>query len=305
MKNLKGFTLIELLIIIAIIAILTAILFPIFAQAREKARAISCLSNTRQLGTSIDIYLQDFDESGPIGVDDRAHADGWAGQVYPYVKNTAIFRCPDDDPKSIVSYAYNSNFTYPQGYIWDGNHVPNSHALAELAAPSTTVLLSEAANNYFAGIGWYSAALLSQGVDYGSPGGDGLGSAVGIGTPNEWTVPWATGYPSNATPNYDVNLFTKPEGRHSIGANYVLADGHAKWMRGGQVSAGYNNDPSWGKPCGYPDGAGGANAALQANLSVCKVAVSYCIFWRRHVGQNVLTASRQTSMPGSPYLNYN
>ncbi len=278
MKSVKGFTLIELLVVIAIIAILAAILFPVFAQAREKARAISCLSNSKQLGLGINMYLQDYDEAGPTGVDPWAHADGWAGQVYPYIKSTAVFHCPDDDPKSIVSYAYNSDFIYPQDYVWDGAHAPVSHAQAEVVSPATTVVLSEVANNYYDAIGWYSAELISQGADYGSPGGDGLGNAIGICTPNEWTCAWATGYPSNATPAYDVNLFTKPEGRHSSGSNYVFADSHAKFLRGSAVSAGYNNDPSWGIPCGYPDGDGGANAALQANLSVCHVAVSYCIY---------------------------
>jgi prepilin-type N-terminal cleavage/methylation domain-containing protein/prepilin-type processing-associated H-X9-DG protein len=277
MKSVTGFTLIELLVVIAIIAILAAILFPVFAQAREKARAISCLSNSKQIGTAISMYNQDYDESGPTGVDDWAHADGWAGQVYPYVKNMAVFRCPDDDPQSVVSYAYNSDYIYPQGYVWDGAHPPVSVTLAALTAPATTVLLSEVAKNYYSGIGWYTAELVSQGADYGSPGGNGLGYAIGICTPNEWTCLWATGYPQNATPSYDVNLFTSPDGRHSQGSNYVFGDGHSKWLRASQISAGGNNDASWGIPCGYPDGSGGANAALQANLSSCGVAVSYGI----------------------------
>ena len=278
MTTRRAFTLIELLVVIAIIAILAAILFPVFAQAREKARSISCLSNSKQLGMAIDMYTQDYDESGATGVDDWAHADGWAGQVYPYIKNMGVFRCPDDNGGAIVSYAYNSNFVYPEGYVWDGAHAPVSLPLATITAPATTVRLSEVASNYFPSIGWYTADLIAQGVDYGSPGGDGLGPAVGICSPNEWTCLWATGYPQNATPSYDVNLFTGPLGRHSAGANYVFADGHAKWLRGSQVSAGYNNDPSWGIPCGYPDGDGGANAALQANLSICKVAVSYDLY---------------------------
>ncbi|MCW3100391.1 MAG: prepilin-type N-terminal cleavage/methylation domain [Chthonomonadaceae bacterium] len=87
-----GFTLIELLVVIAIIAILAAILFPVFAQAREKARAISCLSNTKQIGTAFYMYVQDYDETtpalgGPVG--------DWYYSLYPYNKSAALYFCPD------------------------------------------------------------------------------------------------------------------------------------------------------------------------------------------------------------------
>ncbi len=278
MKRTTGFTLIELLVVIAIIAILAAILFPVFAQAREKARAISCLSNCKQIGLAIDMYTQDYDEAGPTGVDDWAHGDGWAGQVYPYIKNTNIFRCPDDSSNAIVSYALNANLLSPEGGIWDGAHAPVSLTLAAMIAPATTVRLSEVANNYYASIGWYTAELLSQGVDYGSPGGDGF-YVVGICTPNEWTCQYATGYPQNAALPYSASEFISPDGRHTGGSNYVCADGHAKWFRGSAVSAGYLNVASWGvPPCGLPDGPGGANAAGQDYLGQCHIAVSYSIY---------------------------
>ena len=86
----SAFTLIELLVVIAIIAILAAILFPVFAQAREKARSISCLSNVKQIGTSFYMYVQDYDETTPsLGVDDY-----WT-KILPYVKNSQLFFCPD------------------------------------------------------------------------------------------------------------------------------------------------------------------------------------------------------------------
>src|SRR5262250_2612097 len=91
----RAFTLIELLVVIAIIAILAAILFPVFAQAREKARGISCLSNTKEMGLAVLMYVQDYDETFPIG----AQADwnnSWPTKVQPYIKNLAVFRCPDD-----------------------------------------------------------------------------------------------------------------------------------------------------------------------------------------------------------------
>jgi prepilin-type N-terminal cleavage/methylation domain-containing protein/prepilin-type processing-associated H-X9-DG protein len=87
----SGFTLIELLVVIAIIAILAAILFPVFAQAREKARAISCLSNTKQAGLALAMYVQDYDETTPK----LGHGTEWWTQIYPYVKNGQVFLCPD------------------------------------------------------------------------------------------------------------------------------------------------------------------------------------------------------------------
>src|SRR5437870_12262848 len=95
-----GFTLIELLVVIAIIAILAAILFPVFAQAREKARQTGCLSNTKQIGTAVNMYLQDYDETFPFSDDfgkPRYNIKGspiqsdhyyWGDMIFPYVKNS-------------------------------------------------------------------------------------------------------------------------------------------------------------------------------------------------------------------------
>lgn len=93
----RGFTLIELLVVIAIIAILAAILFPVFAQAREKARAISCLSNEKQINLAILMYSQDYDETYPEdGIFYFYSGTGWASLVAPYIKSTQLFWCPDD-----------------------------------------------------------------------------------------------------------------------------------------------------------------------------------------------------------------
>ena len=103
--NKAGFTLIELLVVIAIIAILAAILFPVFAQAREKARQISCISNLKQIGLALIQYQQDNDETlcnawyGTNGWQASDPATGkykWMDAVYPYVKSTGVFSCPDD-----------------------------------------------------------------------------------------------------------------------------------------------------------------------------------------------------------------
>jgi len=111
----KAFTLIELLVVIAIIAILAAILFPVFAQARESARKASCLSNTKQLGLGIMMYVQDYDEvypcnnwdTPPLGITDTDSRDpkypaaiAWMWHVMPYIKNRQILVCPSDpNPK--------------------------------------------------------------------------------------------------------------------------------------------------------------------------------------------------------------
>jgi len=98
-KQHHGFTLIELLVVIAIIAILAAILFPVFAQARERARAISCLSNMKQLGLAFQMYAQDYDERYPFGRNDN-WAPGqhytWRWAVQPYIKNLGVMRCPSN-----------------------------------------------------------------------------------------------------------------------------------------------------------------------------------------------------------------
>src|SRR6266852_2791150 len=92
----EGFTLIELLVVIAIIAILAAILFPVFAQAREKARAASCLSNNKQIGLAVAMYLQDYDETYPPAVDPVTLL-WWENSVSPYIKGGnvgGILTCP-------------------------------------------------------------------------------------------------------------------------------------------------------------------------------------------------------------------
>src|ERR1700733_4651562 len=96
MRRRTGFTLIELLVVIAIIAILAAILFPVFAQAREKARAISCLSNLKQIGIANLMYAQDYDETFTFGCPNDWWLETWFYNTQPYIKNINVLRCPDD-----------------------------------------------------------------------------------------------------------------------------------------------------------------------------------------------------------------
>lgn len=99
----SAFTLIELLVVIAIIALLAAILFPVFARARENARRTSCSSNLRQIGLGIMQYTQDYDETLPLA---RHGADGtppWQDIIQPYVKSIQLFRCPSNSSTALVS----------------------------------------------------------------------------------------------------------------------------------------------------------------------------------------------------------
>src|SRR5476649_549867 len=117
-SNKRGFTLIELLVVIAIIAILAAILFPVFARARENARRASCQSNLKQLGLAMIQYAQDYDETMPVSTVASYAGFGWTGQLYPYVKSKQLFVCPSDTTRpsggnSVMSYAYAESIPFP------------------------------------------------------------------------------------------------------------------------------------------------------------------------------------------------
>lgn len=127
MARKKGFTLIELLVVIAIIAILAAILFPVFARARAKAQQNNCLSNLKQLGLGIRMYMSDYDEKSLGAWTPTPHIT-WMQALYPYVKNTQIYVCPSDsNPNNLATHGtyapVNPNIV-TCSYVWNATHYP-------------------------------------------------------------------------------------------------------------------------------------------------------------------------------------
>lgn len=137
----NGFTLIELLVVIAIIAILAAILFPVFARAREKALQSSCSSNLKQIGLGLMMYIQDYDEMLPFGhcssdTADWAASKYWYNIITPYTKNADIIKCPSDKYSAV-------------GYGWNYPHNPyrasygGAMSMADLKAPAERLALCD------------------------------------------------------------------------------------------------------------------------------------------------------------------
>jgi prepilin-type N-terminal cleavage/methylation domain-containing protein/prepilin-type processing-associated H-X9-DG protein len=224
-KRKKGFTLIELLVVIAIIAILAAILFPVFSRAREQARRASCQSNLKQLGLAIAQYTQDYDEIYPSGNLVGVNASGvwsWDLQVMPYVSgaklvansgkgDTSVFVCPSDT----IDRGTASPRTYAmprpggsksqQGMIGQYTSTTGLYLgwpMAMVVAPATTIMLAEAPDN--------NNRLTQRNVVSVDRPIYGAGSNTAI----TWQ--------SMETDNVAI---------HSGGWNYLFADGHVKWMK--------------------------------------------------------------------------
>lgn len=238
MRKQMGFTLIELLVVIAIIAILAAILFPVFAQAREKARTTSCLSNTKQIGLAIMMYAQDYDEMyfaqnwpGGCPASETGYFDWLPGQtpqhfatmLYPYVKNGGIFDCPSyqgttytaslalwecGDPlkRKIVPYT-----EYGVNEIVLGQPV----SMASISGPANIGLVID--NSYI-----FSGPYVCLNID-------GENKAYWVEGRTGWggDISWWSGKP-----------------RHTGGSNFVYADGHSKWAKASNVAPGIR--PAWG-----------------------------------------------------------
>lgn len=217
-----AFTLVELLAVIAIIALLAAILFPVFAQAREKARQASCLSNVRQIGLGALMYAQDNDETFPLYTWDyltfwNGGRAGWGqpfqperGLIFPYLKNKQIQQCPSytgDKRLGGIGYGYAS--TIAGTYYDEQTYVLLSPAsLAVLSKPAETLLFADSGNVTDA------QADVPEKMRFGGQASD----INLIEPPSSWCY---AGYGCTASIQF----------RHQESANLVAADGHARSMK--------------------------------------------------------------------------
>jgi prepilin-type N-terminal cleavage/methylation domain-containing protein/prepilin-type processing-associated H-X9-DG protein len=190
MSRRRGFTLIELLVVIAIIAILAAILFPVFARAREKARQASCLNNVKQLALAVHMYAQDYDE---CICHYRHESPGntsikWQHMLLPYIQNDQIYLCPSGAPSASARRShYGWNYRYI-GWAGKGGTAANAaFSLAQFSHPAETICIAEKVVGSWGGV---------------------------VYVPSQTTL-WPVNNPGDV---------------HNDGANYAFIDGHAKWL---------------------------------------------------------------------------
>jgi prepilin-type N-terminal cleavage/methylation domain-containing protein/prepilin-type processing-associated H-X9-DG protein len=234
----EGFTLIELLVVIAIIAILAAILFPVFAQAREKARAASCMSNNKQISLAFSMYKQDYDETYPPAVDPVTNL-WWENAVTPYIKGGnvgGILTCPSGASRA---YAYSMNWSL------------SGASDATTTRPSDTVLSADGAqapsqaNTVVPKTD--PAYGLPQTAPYFAYTYPGLGEGYWTVTPNFKSVkgdPNATIDPTKEVNDDSNKSLGQFRYRHNTGVNAAFADGHTKYQRQTKVKL-WNMDPDF------------------------------------------------------------
>ena len=223
-RNSKGFTLIELLVVIAIIAILAAILFPVFARARENARRSSCSSNLKQIGLGMLQYTQDYDETYPVAIS-GSEITNWALTLQPYLKSAQIFQCPSEtnppvtEPIPGIGYwGYNDYWVnrYVCGWKYGPDYAEKGINQAALNSSALVVLLGDGAKN------------------------DSNGACGDTGRP---------GYNCFDTIHNNNTGNNQPQTRHLDGANYAFADGHVKWLKPDKINpptnaTGYSFSPN-------------------------------------------------------------
>lgn len=265
--NRRGFTLIELLVVIAIIAILAAILFPVFAQARAKARQAACLSNFKQVGLGLLMYLQDYDDSYPLNrfispITGAAIAN-WKYMVLPYIKNIQVYECPE-------SRAQQAHLMGDTVRKWRGSRLDETWADCHPDSPWNTndpnCSLPRGLNVWFPRGYTVVGSIFNIGALYGvqhyvQPINQ---AALQEIAETIWlqdgrnvepdTGPWASVrcWSPTGDPEYLVNDPSSPTGvlrkygwfvNHNKGVHFLFADGHAKWHRLQQAIA--NNYFKW------------------------------------------------------------
>jgi prepilin-type N-terminal cleavage/methylation domain-containing protein/prepilin-type processing-associated H-X9-DG protein len=242
----NAFTLIELLVVIAIIAILAAILFPVFAQARDKARQATCLSNEKQLGLGLTMYVQDYDESFPMSqyFDSAGIPYDWGNAIYPYIKNGkgvsyspsvtlyngqgGIFDCPSFPRDEIAQYGISLCISAP---VYTNQEVIPA-TLSGVDAPANRVAVVE------------KGAASMVGFDHSFPNFEvgqwnwaGWLNGVVDGSATELHMELAFDYDQkeDAAPTYP-SPGVMPRFRHQQHCNVLFIDGHVKAMGRGQIS---------------------------------------------------------------------
>ncbi len=204
----SGFTLIELLVVIAIIAILAAILFPVFAQARENARKSNCQSNLKQIGTGILMYAQDYDEVLPpsyLYLDSaKTQLAWWEDLLQPYVKNYNVMACPSDSD-GVYANLRPAGTANPLKFSYAANGHGGGSGIRPMGGAGTSCSLSQ--------IQTVSNLILI---------GETRSTSTGGGK-EWWSVDHADAYAADG-----VGLIDR---RHSSGSNWLFADGHVKFLK--------------------------------------------------------------------------
>ena len=233
--NKRAFTLIELLVVIAIIAILAAILFPVFARARENARRSSCSSNVKQMMLGVMQYTQDYDERLPMSwtpVNSSGDRVIWSQSIQPYVKSVQLFVCPSDSATDISGWPTSPA---PTGYV-------NPFHCSYIANVKLSPVGSDAT-----GISLAQAQAVSTTI-YISDGGTKANSGTTPADPTTWTkkpASWVLDDPTDGYITGDYGDWGAPATRHLETSVVGFLDGHVKAMR---TPTWYYNSTPWLNP---------------------------------------------------------